>query len=143
MADQTIEKTPTQNHSVNKPASGTYGEKADVARLKEQLPEAGKPAQGGSPTGGPPPVRPSTSLPGGKPGRPPTAPPGVPTAVLHPSDRPGVPLSQPLTAPTPPLGGAETAQQARIALLDALASDPTVSDETREWARIVLEMLLG
>lgn len=141
MADQTIEKTPTANQSVNKPSSGTYGEKADISRLKAALPESGGPS--GAPPGEMSPVRQSTSLPGGPPGRPSAAPAGVPTAVMHPSQRPGVPLNQPLAQPAPPLGGAQSAQQARIALLDALASDPTVSEETREWASTVLEMLVG
>ena len=33
-----VEKTPTQNMSVNKPESGTYGERAETDRLKKELP---------------------------------------------------------------------------------------------------------
>ena len=39
MADPTsLDKTPTQNQSLNKPEGGTYGEKAEVDRLKKELP---------------------------------------------------------------------------------------------------------
>lgn len=141
----TIEKTPLANQSVNKPASGTYGEKADAARLKAQLPQSQP--QGGAAPGGPTPM--GAPAVGGIPnpqGRPANAdlPPGVPAALGHPTERPGVPLSNPLVGPTPnPVTQAESARDARVALLMALVNDPSVSDTTREWAQTVLEMLNG
>lgn len=146
MADvipDTIEKTPTQNQSVSKPASGTYGERADLARLKAQLPQGQTP--GGAAPGGPTPM--GAPAVGGLPnpaGRPANAqvPPGVPAALGHPTDRPNVPLANPLVGPTEnPVRQAESARDARIALLMALVQDPSVSDTTREWAQTVLGML--
>ena len=43
-----IEKTPTSDTSVNKPESGTYGEKADLARLRQSLPPMGPPGTEGT-----------------------------------------------------------------------------------------------
>ncbi len=41
MADPTVEKSPTAGTSVNRPKSGTYGEKADVKKLEASLPPMG------------------------------------------------------------------------------------------------------
>lgn len=71
-------------------------------------------------------------------------PPGVPDVMAHQTDRPGVPLARPLQqAPGNPVSQAESARDARIALLMALKDSPEVSDVTREWAGIVLEMMNG
>ena len=65
-----ISKTPTQNTSVNKPASGTYGEKAELSRLQQALPDSGGRPGGGAP--GPSPMSPGQGPAGGPgPGRPP------------------------------------------------------------------------
>lgn len=143
MARDIIEKQPTQDQSVNKPESGTYGEKADRARLERALPPmqpAIQPSGGGpTPMGGTSPTVPP--LPGG---RPKVAPPGVPAAVMGPTDRPGVPTQTPLTGPVQsPIATAESVAQARIALLQQLATSDEVSAETREWAEMVLEILSG
>lgn len=140
----TVEKTPTADGSVNKPASGTYGEKAELDRLKQALP-TGQTAPGGP--GGPTPLQ--GPQPGPMPqdnGRPPnsTMPPGVPGALGHPTDRPNVPQSQRLQGPgVNPVTQAESARDARVATLMALTQSPSVSDATREWAQMVLEMING
>lgn len=138
----TIEKTPTADSSVNKPASGTYGEKAELNRLRAALPQTqggpgGPPAPGGAPgpSGGVSPMP-------GDPGRPSgsTMPPGVPDVLGHPTERPGVPIGQPLAqGGESPVTQAESARDARRALLMALSQSPQVSDTTREWAQMILE----
>ena len=137
-----IEKTPTQNQSVNSPASGTYGEKAELNRLKQALPESGArpgpPAPGASPM-----TRPGVSGPDRPEGRPagPQAPVGVPGVMMHGTDRPDQPLNTPRVQPGDPMGGAQSADQARLVVLQSLADSDTVSEATREWAEHVLEML--
>jgi len=138
-----IEKTPTQTHSVNKPASGTYGEGAELDRLKQQLPDSGARPGGGPPGAAPMGGPGSGGLSSGVPGRPggPTAPPGVPQALMHETERPNVSVGTPLQRQGPPLAGASSAQEARLVVLQALSESDQVSDATREWARTVLEML--
>lgn len=137
-----IEKTPTQHTSANNPASGTYGEKAELTRLNQALPESG--ARPGSGPEGPGPV-PGGLSPGagGEPGRPagPGAPPGVPGALMHGTERPGQPLGTPLAQQGAPMGGAQSSQEARFIVLQALAESDEVSEATREWASIVIDML--
>jgi len=143
VADLTIDKTPTQNQSVNKPESGTYGERAEVDRLKKELPSTQGP--GGPPTqpgGAPVPERasptankPPTSL-GPEPGE--AGPSGLPNVLMHQGSGNLTPQLPPEQRPQ----GASNLSQARIALLDALSSSQDVSTETREWAQIVLEMLI-
>ena len=138
MADPTsIDKTPTQNQSLNKPEGGTYGEKAEVERLKKELPSSGQAPVGPQQ---PPPKRGRASRPVPASVAPPTpaGPTGVPDALMHPGTRPMV-TGQP-GGPTGP--SVANISQARIALLDALQSSQEVSPETREWAGIVLEMML-
>ena len=138
MAEMDIEKTPTQNQSVNKPESGTYGEKADLANLKSALPPMGDPAT----APGPAPMAPGTpqSERSGPMGRPKNGPRLLPGPILNPSDRPDVPLDQPRVSPAPPVPPKQVAgYQQRLAILDALSTHPEVSEETREWAKLVLE----
>jgi len=145
MANQVpdLEKTPTGDVAVNEPEGGTYGEKAELDRLKSSLPPMGGPAaQGGGRTapslGGP------TSAGGAPMGRPQNAPPGVPQALLGPTQRPNVPLGSPLgqQAPaTPPR--AQAADQQRLMILDSLTTHPDVSSETKEWATLVRDALIS
>ena len=137
-----ISKTPTRDASVNKPSSGTYGEKADLNRLKQALPDSGA-RPGAGPAGPSPMGGPGVGGLAGPEGRPPgmTPPPGVPGALMHPTDRPNQPLSTPRVGAGPPMGGASSAQEARLVVLQSLAESDTVSDATREWAANVLEML--
>jgi hypothetical protein len=137
-----IEKQPTQNQSVNKPASGTYGEKVELDRLRKALPDSGaRPSGGPAPAGAVPGG--GGGAPTGDPGRPagPSAPPGVPGAMMHESDRPNQPLATPLSRPEGPMAGAQTHQDARFVVLQALSESEEVSEATREWASIVIEML--
>lgn len=127
---------------VGKPASGSYGEGADLQRLKQQLPQGA--------IGNPPPAPAATPLPpvSAKPmvkptrpvGRPPTgaaAPPGIPSAILHPGD-----IAAPAAAPPAP-GSQVSPDQARLFLLQNLAQSPQVSSTTRAWAQEVLQILQG
>ena len=134
MPDQTIEKSPTADVSVNKPKSGTFGEKAEEQRLRDSLPPLG-PAQGGVPGLEPSPMpAPTGGLPAQSGGRPPSSPAGVPSVLLE--GEPPSPVEQPNAPSANP-------QAARISLLEQLVSNEEVSDTTREWARIVLEALRG
>lgn len=132
---------------VNKPDSGTYGEGAALQNLKQSLPTPGPTAPGGPQA--PPPISPNPAqvAPPNPGGRPPTgaaAPPGIPSAVLGPTQQPNVPVSTPLGTPQPnPVQSAVNAQQQRLALLDQLASNPQVSDDTRQWAQQVIKLLTG
>ena len=134
-----LEKQPVT--PVNRPESGTYGEKAELNALQKALPQAegtGGPAGPGAAT---------TAAPSG-PGTPVTSPrsnrdarnlPGVPAPMLRPSDRPNEPVWTPRNPPGSP--GPVNAAQRRLALLDVLANSPDVSDETREWAALVIRIL--
>lgn len=120
-----------------KPSSGTYGDVANLERLKGQLDlpgtDAGSPSQTsappapGAPTGGTPsPVAPGT----------------VPDVLMAPTRQPDVPAATPLggNVPTPM---SMTGAQRRLQYLDTLANSPEVSEETQEWARGVLRALAG
>jgi hypothetical protein len=135
MPDQTIEKTPTAGVSVNQPESGTYGEGADLTRLRQELPPMNREGFGSS-TGGPSPMpQPSPALPGRPGGRPTRLPGGVPGVLLN-----GPPTPPPAAQPNAP---ASNPQAARITLLEQLTNAPDVSETTREWARLVLDALRG
>lgn len=127
-----LEKTPQNGPSLNKPESGTYGEKVDLARLQGQLPPMGPAGGPGGGPGGPP------GGPNVPPGGPPASP-GVPGGVLRPTDRPNVPLSTPLvnTGQQAPQPG--SAREVHIQVLQALVADSSVSEVTRQWAESVLE----
>ncbi len=133
-----IEKTPTSNTAVNEPESGTYGEKADLNRLKQSLPPMegqGQQPQGPAPMpdrGGATPPRPT--------GRPVKGPSGLPSGIMQPAGGdPSRPLSAPAQMPQRPAA----ADQQRLAILDALSTHPDVSQETREWAELVKEYLIS
>ena len=145
-----LEKLP-QDTQVNKPSSGTYGEKAEVDRLKQSLPSTA--AGGGPGPGGPAPQTPRS---GGRPipgaadptvagGAPtPSTPPGVPPLLARPTDYPGRPVGTPASpTPQPGMAGAVDPAQQRLALLDALVRSPSVSEETREWATLVRQAIIG
>ncbi|HCC99403.1 MAG TPA: hypothetical protein DER64_02655 [Planctomycetaceae bacterium] len=140
-----LEKTPTGDVSVNEPEGGTYGEKAELNRLKASLPPMGAPGQqGGGRTA--PSLGAPTSAGGGPMGRPKNAPPGVPPALLGPTQRPNTPLGTRLqpgqqTPPMPPR--AQAADQQRLMVLDALTTHPDVSAETKEWAALVRDALIS
>jgi len=132
MADNTIEKSPTADVSVNQPESGTFGEKADVQKLKDSLPPLG-PGQGGAPGLEPSPMpQPGGGLPAQAGGRPPGAPDGVPSVLLG---------GEPPSAVEEPNAPSANPQAARISLLEQLVSSEEVSETTREWARLILDAL--
>lgn len=130
-----LEQVPAGG-GVNKPASGTYGEGAELDRLKAALPGGGDRTRPTSPT------PPSMGMPSG-PGAP-GAPAGLPEVLGRPTTRPDVPINTPLAPMTPqnPVAGAVDAQQRRLALLDALSQSPEVSEETREWAGVVMKKII-
>ena len=132
---------PEKLPSVNKPESGTYGEKVDLSRLQAQLPSNGAatgPASGPAPTLPPVsdrPVRPGLES------QSPSPVPGLPGALLGPTQRPWEPVT---AAPAGvPQQLALTGAQRRLQILDALASSPDVSPEMREWAEMLRRILTG
>jgi len=142
MAEMEIEKTPTANTSVNKPASGTYGEKADVEALKSSLPPMAPPGAQGVGQGPGPSALPTRGVPQQE-GRPKNGPSMIPQGIMAGTQRPGVPLSQPMApGPQPMAPKQQAADQQRLAILDALTTHPEVSEETREWAQLVMESLI-
>jgi hypothetical protein len=138
-----LEKNPVGG-GVNQPQSGTYGEKTAVDNLKKQLPQSEPGAAGGGGPAGPPPMSPNPVRPtapgrAARPGA--TPPPGVPGPLVAPTDRPNEPVNTPLQA-APALGAVDPKQR-RLAVLTSLAGNPNVSDETREWARLAIQALVG
>lgn len=127
-----LEQVPAGG-GVNKPASGTYGEKADLARLQQELPssETAAPQRQVSP------VPPATSR-----GVASAQPPGFPRGLTLPTSRPDEPIATPLEQPTDPFAGTTDDRQRRIRYLTLLEQQAT-SPEVREWARIVRERLGG
>lgn len=140
-----LDKRPLPDGPVNRPASGTYGERAELDRLQKSLPtmEPGTgPAPGGQSTSAQP-VRPAPPRPEGRPQTGAAAPPGVPSVLLAPSTRPDEPVGTPLSPPPMAMGGAVTSAQRRLQILQMLAESDEVSDDTREWAQIVLRQITG
>lgn len=137
------------NVSVMAPPSGTYGEGADLQRLRQSLPKGAvgnpaPPAAAGPPPGGMA-TKPAmiSPLPPGRPNTGGAPPPGaVPAVLMGPTAHPNVPVGTPLAAP-----GQQQQQgtpaQSRLQLLYALSSSPDVDPVTREWAQVVIEHLLG
>lgn len=127
-----------QSTSVNRPESGSYGEKADLARLQAQLPQPGAPI-GSGPQAPMPAVQSAPVRPSGQQGSPV---PGLPAQLFtQPTARP----SEPVTAgPTAlPQRPSVNGQQERLRILDALANDPGRTPETRAWASMMLQLLVG
>jgi hypothetical protein len=133
MSDFDISKTPLPANPVNKPASGTYGEKAAVERLNAALPAS--PAVPAAPQG---PTAPGMPSPGG--GLPPAPTGAVPDVLLSPTGMPDTPMSTPLGGVAPPPLDSFTVKQRRLYALQALAANPEVSSETREWAKTVIKL---
>jgi len=134
-----IEKRPLP---IGKPSSGTYGEKKELDDLKGALPPM-NPQGAPSGTGPAPMPQPSPNLPAAPGGRPVNAPKGVPSALMGKTSDPSMPVNTPLSGPAPAQPGAQSGQEARIALLQSLATSDQVSDETRSWAQAVLDMIIG
>jgi hypothetical protein len=136
-----IGAVPTQG--VNKPASGTYGEKTALNNLQASLP-----TKEGAGAGGPQPP-PVSSAPvrvagGGPEGRPKTAaalPPGVPSALAAPTQQPGVPVGTPLDMGQTAAPVGNSIEQSML-ILQNLASSPAVSADTREWAQMTIELIV-
>ncbi|RMF61177.1 MAG: hypothetical protein D6746_05895, partial [Bacteroidetes bacterium] len=84
----TQEKIPANQPRVNQPDSGTFGDKTELQRLQQALPQTQKPA---GPAQRPAPVdpQPVSSVRSNRP----SEVPGIPAPVLlRPSDRPDVPV---------------------------------------------------
>lgn len=118
------------------PSSGTYGDVTELEKLKQDItPPGTMGGPGPQATPPPPPGMPQgTRLPAA------SAPGTVPDVLLGPTKQPDTPQFTPMT-PTGPGPGAVSANQRRLAVLDALAQSQEVSDETREWAQLVLQKL--
>lgn len=108
----------------NKPADGTYGEKAALARLESQLPSVD------------PAVSQATeALPTMAPQTPPARSTGLPPGLMAPTRQPNVPVSTPMAGPIMVGQGPER----RVALWRALLEAPDVSEDTKRVAAIVLD----
>ena len=133
-----VEKIPTP---VNKPASGSYGDKVSLDRLKQSLPSSGQ-APAGQPGGNKPMgEQPPMVVPVPPPGNnSPQQPAQVPQVLFGPTARPYEPVS---AAPpvAPPPQAPVTGPQARMELLITLANSPDVSEDTREWAQLWIRTL--
>lgn len=131
-----IEQVPAGGN-VMAPDSGSYGDKAATDRLRKSLQV---PAGSGSPTA----PQPSPVPAGGPSGRPPApaAPGTVPDVLMSPTTMPDVPVSKPLASPPSPTATVDAAQR-RLRLLSLLAESDEVSQETKEWAQLVLDALAG
>lgn len=139
-----VSKQPLpKGDGVNKPASGTYGEKASQARLASALPSAEGAAPAEQPFA-PMPGSPVPSPPASVGGRPLNAPAGVPTPLLAPA-APGRPLGTPLAGPAtgPTFAQARSRTEATVLYLTQLSESQEVSEETRMWARTVLATLVA
>lgn len=135
MSDFNISDAGNNPAGINRPASGTYGEKAAQSRLEAALPGPIAPT---GPGGQAAPAMPNPGM-----GQPSSAPAGLPPALLRPTDRPDVPASTPLAAPpVNPVAAAQSGRQRRLAILDALSNDPKASDETRRWAQMQVKNLI-
>jgi hypothetical protein len=135
MSDFNISDAGNNPAGINKPNSGTWGEKAAQSRLEAALPGPIAPTGPGG-AGAPPMPTPAAAPAGG-------APAGLPPSILRPTERPDVPASTPLaTPPVNPLAGAQSGRQRRLAILDAIANDPKASTQTREWAQLNIKNLI-
>lgn len=123
--------------NVMEPSSGSYGSKVENDRIKQSLSLPGQGQPGSASTAPTPPS------PGPVSGAPSQAqpPPGLPGPIMRPSSMPDMPVSTPLSSGAPSLAMTQTAAQKRLAVLDALSTNPNVSEETREWAKDVVEKL--
>lgn len=149
MADAPAVMTPEQQASsvpsVSQPSSGTYGEKTDLNNLQKSLPVGNV----GNPSPVKPPLPPvgqqGAKLEPSPEGRPTTGvalPPGLPGVLAGPTQQPSTPVNTPLqpgqsTAPQP----SGNQQSDRMSLLYTLTTHPGVSQDTREWAQNVLNVL--
>jgi hypothetical protein len=127
-----LEQVPAGG-GMNKPASGTYGEKTELAALQAELPSSG-----------PAPARPpmSPTPPGA--GARPTASTGLPKGLMVPTQRPDVPVSTPLAGPAAdPMAGAVDDRQRRLRLLDILSQSPEATPAVRQWAETFKQKLIA
>ena len=119
-----VEQLPAGGN-VSAPESGSYGEAVEIERLRRDLPDMTAPAapQPASLPSVPPPAteRPSS---------------GLPPGLIAPSRQPDIDVSTPLTQRSSPI--LETSTQRNVAMLETLAASQTVSQETRQWAQLVL-----
>jgi hypothetical protein len=119
--------------SVSAPESGTQGSK----QFLEQLARAASTGGTTRPQGRPVTRGAGLEMP---PRQPAGVPPGIPGVVVAPTDRPQVSVATPLQVPPP--AQQLTPEQERLRILDVLATDPRVSEVTRNWARLVRDEIL-
>lgn len=129
--------------SVNKPASGTYGDGQRLADLKKQMPSSGTANTPGGNVSAPPmstdpPMVSPTPPPGNNS---PQQPATVPPVLFGPTGRPNEPVgtlpADSAFAPEQPFTG----PQARMEMLIRLANSPDVSEQTKEWAQLWIRSL--
>lgn len=119
--------------NVNQASSGTYGEKADLNKLKASLPPMqAQPAQ----AGGQAPVRPASTMMASQPTMPTPNDP-----LLHPTAMPDVPVNTPLQQSEPMDPWTMPPDQRTLAILDLLASSDQVSQKTKVFAQAMKDRL--
>jgi hypothetical protein len=134
-----IAKTPMPGGNPSAPASGSYGAKAAVDKLKQGMQSAM-----GDTSQAPPPGPKMSATPGAAKPSMPSGPAGLPAALLAPTQRPNEAVNTPPpAAPVSPLAGAVNAQQKRMALLTALAENPQSDTETRQWAKEAIRLAIA
>ena len=141
MLEFDISKQPSPD-GTNAPASGAYGQKAAVDKLKAAMPPA-PPAQdqGGGMSVSPAPVTPQPTGRVNEGGRAAVPPPGIPSSIMGETALPQTPVNSPLAAPVDPTSGA-TADERTIMQLQGILQSNNVRPETKEWAKTVLDMIL-
>lgn len=131
-----VEKLPTGQTPINRPASGTYGEKAALDNLESALPTASSPGPMPGPAAGPTPMSPTNPVRSSRESKIP----GIPAPIMKPASvepTPAGAMAPP--SPVPAMSGA----QRRLQILDMLATSPNVSETTREWAQRVMDILVA
>lgn len=119
------------------PSSGTYGDVKQLDDLKSDLnlPPVEQTAPGGPGMG-------DVNTPRGRMAEMPSDG-AVPNVLMGPTENPNVPVNTPLGGPVQPQAQAATAAQRRFTQLIALSENPEVSEETKQWAQMVIDRLAG
>lgn len=146
MTDLDKVPVPSGGNGVNQPET-PYGDIATLERLKSQLGPPGGQAGAMPPPGEAPPPDPISGVPpAGNPGgggrESPL--PGLPAGILNPSDRPNEPVDNELAgAIGDGVSGAAAATGAQRRLQVIMALSQSDDPEVREWAQMVMELLIG
>ena len=124
------------DQGANQPASGTQGDVVALETLQDGFPSPLPDGAGGVPIEGD--GQGNAPLPLAGTQQAPLDPAGVPSPLLAPGT--GIGNAPPATQSIQP---ALNGEQDRIRVLDMLTTDPGVSEETREWAELLMKAMLS